>query len=449
MTRRTCQAIIVAAGQGTRMKSDQPKVLHQIAGLSMIGHVTKAASEAGVDLISVVVGPDMEAVQRAATAIHPAVNAHIQTDRLGTAHAVLAARADLIDPKDDVLVLFGDTPLLTSDTLKSVRDSIAEGHDVVVLGFRSDVPDPYGRLIEQDGKLVAIREAKDCTPEEFAISFCNAGIMGFSGKHVLELLDAIDDDNAQKEYYLTDAVEKALAKGLGATAVEADEDELQGVNNRQHLANVEAAFQRRARDAAMTAGATLVAPETVYFAYDTKLGRDVLIEPNVIFAPGVTIADHVTIRAFSYVESTKVADGCVIGPYARLRPGTVLEEGAKVGNFVEIKKARIEKGAKVNHLSYIGDARVGEKANIGAGTITCNYDGFDKFKTDIGKGAFIGSNTALVAPATIGDGAIIGAGSTITDPVEADDLAFTRARPTVKSGWAASFRQKKAAKKKH
>ncbi|WP_319531884.1 bifunctional UDP-N-acetylglucosamine diphosphorylase/glucosamine-1-phosphate N-acetyltransferase GlmU [uncultured Cohaesibacter sp.] len=448
MTRRTCQAIILAAGQGTRMKSDKPKVLHEVAGLSMVGHVTKAASKSGVDLISVVVGPDMDAVHREANNAHPTVNAHVQTERLGTAHAVLAARPDLIEAKDDVLVLFGDTPLLTSETLLSVREKLAKSNDVVVLGFRPAVPDPYGRLIEKNGKLVAIREAKDCTSEELAITFCNGGIMGFSGKHVLELLDAIEDTNAQKEFYLTDAVEKANEKGLMVTALEADEEELQGVNTRQHLANVEASFQVRARLEAMANGATLIAPETVFFSYDTKLGKDVVIEPNVIFAPGVTIADNVTIRAFSHLESATVAEGCVIGPYARLRPGTELEKGAKIGNFVELKKTRVEKGAKVNHLSYIGDARVGEKANIGAGTITCNYDGFDKFKTDIGKGAFIGSNTALVAPATIGDGAFIGAGSVITGPVAADDLAFTRAPVIVKSGWAASFRAKKAQKSK-
>ena len=448
MTRRTCQAIILAAGQGTRMKSDKPKVLHEVAGLSMVGHVTRAASESGVDLISIVIGPDMDAVHREATKAHPTVHSHIQTERLGTAHAVLAARPDLIEAKDDVLVLFGDTPLLTSETLLAVRNKLADGNDVVVLGFRPAVPDPYGRLVEKDGNLVAIREAKDCTPEELAITFCNGGIMGFSGKHVLALLDAIDDNNAQKEFYLTDAVEKANEKGLAVTALEADEEELQGVNTRQHLANVEASFQARARLTAMANGATLIAPETVFFSHDTRLGKDVVIEPNVIFAPGVTIADNVTIRAFSHLESATIAKGCVIGPYARLRPGTELEEGAKIGNFVELKKTRVEKGAKVNHLSYIGDARVGEKANIGAGTITCNYDGFDKFKTDIGKGAFIGSNTALVAPATIGDGAFIGAGSVITGSVAADDLAFTRAPAIVKSGWAASFRAKKVQKSK-
>lgn len=448
MTRRSCQAIILAAGQGTRMKSAKPKVLHEVAGLSMVGHVTRAARDAGVDLISLVIGPDMEAVHKELSAIHPAVNAHVQTERLGTAHAVLAARADLIDPKDDVLVLFGDTPLLESDTITAMRERIAEGNDVVVLGFHSDQPDPYGRLLETDGKLVAIREGKDCTPEEFAVTFCNGGIMGFNGAHLLALLESIDSNNAQGEFYLTDVVEKANAAGLKVLAIEADEAELQGINTRAHLARVEETFQAKARAKAMADGATLIAPQTVWFAYDTKLGRDVVIEQNVVFAPGVEIADGATIRAFSYLESASVASGCVVGPYARLRPGTTLEEGAKVGNFVEIKKATVEKGAKVNHLSYIGDARVGAKANIGAGTITCNYDGFNKFRTDIGAGAFIGSNTALVAPVTIGDGASIGAGSVITKSVNADDLALTRAKATVIPGWAAAFRKKKQKKQK-
>ena len=325
-----------------------------------------------------------------------------------------------------------------------MREKLAEGFDVVVLGFRTNTPAPYGRLLESEGNLVAIREAKDCSPEEFKINFCNGGIMGFSGAHLLDLIEGIENNNSQGEYYLTDAVELANAQGLKVTAIEAAESELQGVNSRAHLAKVEATFQQRAREEAMNNGVTLTAPETVFLSYDTKLGQDITIEPNVFFAPGVTVGDNVTILANCYFEGAEIGEGCAIGPYARLRPGTVLEAKAKVGNFVEIKKSLVEEGAKVNHLTYIGDARIGAKANIGAGTITCNYDGFNKFKTDIGKGAFIGSNTSLVAPATIGDGAIIGAGSVITDPVNADDLAFTRARPIVKAGWAAQFRYKKS-----
>ena len=401
MTNRTCQAIILAAGHGTRMKSKTPKVLHKVAGLSMVGHVTRAANLAGVEKVSLIVGPDMDPVLQEAKKQHPDVSACEQKDRLGTAHAVLAARDDLLDPKDDVIVLFGDTPLLRSETIAAMRDKLAEGFDVVVLGFRTETPDPYGRLLEKNGELLAIREAKDCTPEEFKITFCNGGIMGFAGKTLLELLDNIESNNAQGEYYLTDAVELANKRGLKVTAIEASESELQGVNSRAHLAKVEATFQRQAREEAMANGVTLTAPETVFFSYDTKLGQDITIEPNVIFAPGVTVADDVTILANCYFEDASIAEGCAIGPYARLRPGTVLEKKAKVGNFVEIKKSLVEEGAKVNHLTYIGDARVGAKANIGAGTITCNYDGFNKFKTDIGKGAFIGSNTALVAPATM------------------------------------------------
>lgn len=443
MTHRSCQAIILAAGHGTRMKSKTPKVLHKVAGLSMVGHVARAAKDAGVEEVALIVGPDMEPVLKDAQRMHPSVVACEQTERLGTAHAVLAARDHLVDARDDVIVLFGDTPLLRSETIAAMREKLAAGYDVVVLGFRTDTPDPYGRLLEKDGNLVAIREAKDCTAEEFKVSFCNGGIMGFAGAGLLDLLDSIETNNAQGEYYLTDAVEIANARGLKVTAIEADESELQGVNSRAHLARVEATFQQRAREGAMAGGVTLVAPETVFFSYDTKLGQDIIIEPNVIFAPGVTVSNDVTILANCYLEGAVIGEGCAIGPYARLRPGAVLEKNAKVGNFVEIKKATVEEGAKVNHLSYIGDARVGAKANIGAGTITCNYDGFNKFKTDIGKGAFIGSNTALVAPATIGDGAIIGAGSVITDPVNPDDLAFTRSRPIVKAGWAAAFREKK------
>ena len=446
MTRRTCQAIILAAGQGTRMKSAKPKVLHEVAGLSMVGHVTKVARDAGVDLVSLVVGPESDTVHKEASKIHASVNAHIQTERLGTAHAVMAAKSDYEDPKDDILVLFGDTPLLRTETLLAMRNEIADGNDVVVLGFETNEPGPYGRLLQSQGKLVAIREAKDCTPEELKVTFCNGGIMGFSGTHLQDILDSIGTSNAQGEYYLTDAVEIANEKGLTVSAIKADEAELQGVNNRAQLAKVEATFQRAAREAAMANGATLIAPETVFFAHDTILGKDVLVEPNVVFAPGVTIADNVTIRAYSHLEGATIAEGCVIGPYARLRPGSELQEGAKIGNFVETKKATIEKGAKVNHLSYIGDARVGAKANIGAGTITCNYDGFDKFKTDIGAGAFIGSNTALVAPVEIGEGAIIGAGSVMTRSVNSDALALTRAKALVKEGWAASFRAKKTKK---
>ena len=448
MTRRSCQAIILAAGQGTRMKSAKPKVLHPVAGLPMVAHVVKTASCTGCDLVSLVVGPDMAAVQDAAEDMHNDVHAFTQTERLGTAHAVLTAKEDLTSPHDDVIILYGDTPLLTPKTILDMRARLAEGNDVVVLGFRSDEPAPYGRLLEKDGKLVAIREAKDATAEELKVNFCNGGIMGFSGISILSLLESIDNNNAQKEYYLTDAVEKAVERGLTVIAIEADEEELQGVNNRAQLARVEAVYQNRARLHAMTEGATLIAPDTVFFSHDTRLGRDVIIEPNVVFGPGVTIDDNAHIKAFSHFEGAHVSSGCDIGPFARLRPGADIKARAKIGNFVEIKKAVVEEGAKVNHLSYIGDARVGARANIGAGTITCNYDGFNKYKTDIGADAFIGSNTALVAPVSVGDGAIIGAGSAINKEVKADSLSLTRAPMREIVGWAASFRTKKQKQKK-
>ncbi|MCV6547169.1 MAG: bifunctional UDP-N-acetylglucosamine diphosphorylase/glucosamine-1-phosphate N-acetyltransferase GlmU [Cohaesibacter sp.] len=442
MTQRTCQAIILAAGQGTRMKSSKPKVLHQVAHLPMVSHVAKAALESGCQKLSLVVGPDMEEVLQAVQAIHKNVQSHQQIERLGTAHAVLAAQDDLRVPMDDVIVLYGDTPLIQEQTITQMRDALAKGADIAVLGFRTDNPAPYGRLLEENGQLVAIREAKDASEDEKKINFCNAGIMAFAGKSMLDLLQKIDNKNAQQEYYLTDAVELANQAGLSVVALEADEAEVQGVNSRQELASVEATFQSHARLKAMTEGATLSDPQTVYFAHDTQIGRDVLIEQNVVFGPGVQVADNATIRAFSHLEGARVASYCVIGPYARLRPGAFIEEKAKIGNFCEVKKAVVDKGAKVNHLSYIGDAHVGEKANIGAGTITCNYDGFNKFKTEIGAGAFIGSNSALVAPVIIEEGAIVGAGSVITKTAKANSLTLTRAKQMSLANWAANFREK-------
>jgi bifunctional UDP-N-acetylglucosamine pyrophosphorylase/glucosamine-1-phosphate N-acetyltransferase len=424
------------------MKSSKPKVLHQVAHLPMVSHVAKAAINAGCQKISLVVGPDMDLVLDAVQTIHKNVQSHQQIERLGTAHAVLAAESDLEQPLDDVIILYGDTPLVESQTIANMRAALSDGADVAVLGFRTGEPGPYGRLLEKDGQLVAIREAKDANEEELKVNFCNAGIMAFAGKTILDLLKRIDNNNAQQEYYLTDAVELANQSGLKVIALQAEEAEVQGVNSRFELARVEKTFQQRARFNAMTEGATLQDPESVYFAHDTKIGRDVVIEQNVVFGPGVEVADDATIRAFSHLEGAKVASHCVIGPYARLRPGADLREAAKVGNFCEVKKAVIDQGAKVNHLSYIGDAHVGAKANIGAGTITCNYDGFNKSKTEIGAGAFIGSNSALVAPVIVEDGAIVGAGSVITKKVEADSLTLTRAKQMALSNWAAKFREK-------
>jgi bifunctional UDP-N-acetylglucosamine pyrophosphorylase / glucosamine-1-phosphate N-acetyltransferase len=442
---RACLGILLAAGEGTRMRSVRPKPLHEVAGRSMLAHALTALKGAGADRIAVVVGPEGEEVAAEARRVAPDVEIHIQRERRGTAHAVLAARESIARGADDILVIYGDVPLLRCETLLDMRAGLAEGAGLVALGFEAADPKGYGRLVERGGALIAIREQKDADEAERAIRRCNAGPMAFLGARALEMLDAIGDDNSVREFYLTDLVEIAARMGLRAVARLADEEEVMGVNDRVQLARAEAAMQRRLRSQAMLAGATLIAPETVFLSMDTKIGRDVTIEPHVVMGSGVTIDDGVVIHAFSHLEGAHVATGASIGPYARLRPGADIASKARIGNFVEIKAAKIEAGAKVNHLSYIGDARVGAGANIGAGTITCNYDGFNKFKTDIGAGAFIGSNSALVAPVSIGDGAYVGSGSVVTENVEPDALAVARGRQTVKPGWAKAFR---AGKKK-
>lgn len=425
------------------MRSNTPKVLHEVGGRAMVAHVIGAAADAGTDRLALVVGPDMPRLHDLADAAALPATCHVQRERNGTAHAVLAARDALENRADDVLVLFGDTPLITQASIAKVRAALGSGADVVVLGFEADDPTGYGRLLVGDGRLVAIREEKDASAEERGVTFCNSGIMGFKGALLPELLDAIGNDNAQGEYYLTDAVEIASARGLTVVAELGSADEVLGVNNRVQLAQCEAIFQRRAREAAMLGGATLIAPETVFFSYDTQLGSDVLVEPNVVFGPGVIVENDVTVRAFSHFEGAHVKSGAVVGPYARLRPGADIGEKVKIGNFVEVKKATLEAGAKVNHLSYIGDARVGAGANVGAGTITCNYDGYGKAHTDIGAGAFIGSNTALVAPVSVGDGAIIAAGSVIVQDVPKDALGVARGSQAIKEGWASDLRKAK------
>jgi len=442
-TQRPCLGVLLAAGEGTRMKSSLPKPLHEVAGRPMLGHALAALVEAGCTRIAVVVGPGAggEALAKAALALFPAAEIFVQSERRGTAHAVLAARAALDKAADDVIVHYADTPLLTSATLHRLRAGLGDGVAVSALGFEAADPTGYGRFIERDGRLVAIREQKDASAEERAIRRCNAGTVALAGVHALALLDEVRDDNAAREFYLTDVVEIAGRRGLAAVAHIAPEVEVMGVNDRVQLAAAEAAMQRVLREKAMRAGATLIAPETVFLSHDTKLGRDVTVEPHVVFGRGVSVGDGVVIHAFSHLEGATVASGASIGPYARLRPGAEIEAKARVGNFVEIKAARLEAGAKVNHLSYIGDARVGPGANIGAGTITCNYDGFAKHRTDIGAGAFIGSNTALVAPVRVGDGAIVGAGSVVTKDVEADALAVARGQQAEKPGWAATFRE--------
>ncbi|GGF84124.1 bifunctional protein GlmU [Azorhizobium oxalatiphilum] len=443
MTERSLLVVVLAAGEGTRMASRLPKVLHRIAGRSMLQHVLETTSAAGATRVAVVVGPDREDVAAEATRVRPDAQVFVQRERLGTAHAVLAARDAFASPVDDVLVLYADTPLLRPETLAALRAPLADGAGVAVLGFRPADPTGYGRLLTQGPELVAIREEKDATPDERKVDFCNAGVMALSGAKALELLGRIGNANAKGEYYLTDAVEIARADGLPAVATEAEVDEVAGVNSRIQLAEAEAILQARLRRAAMAGGATLIAPETVFFSADTKLGRDVIVEPNVVFGPGVTVEDDVIIHAFSHLEGAHLEKGVSIGPYARLRPGTRLGAGVRIGNFVETKAAIIEAGAKVNHLSYVGDASVGSGANIGAGTITCNYDGFSKHKTVIGAGAFIGTNSSLVAPVRVGAGAYIGSGSVITDDVPDDALALGRGRQAVKAGWAAELRAKR------
>lgn len=438
---RSLSVVVLAAGMGTRMKSAHPKVLHKIAGKPMVNHVIDAARSLHAEQTLVVVGPEMAALEKA-VAPHPTFE---QTDRLGTAHAVLAARNALEGATGDVLVLYGDSPLFTAATLERLIAARQEGpHAVAVLGFTPDDPAGYGRLATDPytGELISIIEDKECNDAERRIGFCNSGVMCFAAEGLVALLDAIGNDNAKGEFYLTDAVAIARQQGRTCVAVEVAEEETLGVNSRAQLAVAEDLMQTRLRDAAMANGATLVDPASVFLCADTEIGRDVVIEPNVFFGPGVRIGDDVTIKAFSHLEGCDIAKGADIGPYARLRPGAEIGEGARIGNFVEVKKATIENGAKVNHLSYIGDARVGAKANIGAGTITCNYDGYQKYRTDIGAGAFVGSNSALVAPVTIGDGAIIAAGSTLGGEVAADALVLVRAQKVEKPGWAAKFREK-------
>lgn len=443
MTRRPWLSIILAAGLGTRMKSAQPKVLHAVAGRPMVAHAAAAALEAGASRLAFVIGPDMDAVREAVAAAGIKGEFFVQTERLGTAHAVLAARAAIAGFDGDVMILYGDTPLMRPGALQRLQAALNDAA-VAVLGFEAVNPFGYGRLIRDDnGALIAIREEKDATDAERAIRLCNSGMIAFrSGAGALALLDRIGNANAKGEYYLTDTVELARADGLKVAVELCPEEDTLGVNDRKQLAGVEVIMQQRLRDAAMAGGATLVAPETVTFSYDTRLGQDVIVEPNVFFGTGVTVGNNVHIKAFSHFERATIADGVIVGPFARLRPGAEIGEGAHIGNFVEVKQAKVEAGAKVNHLTYIGDARVGAKANVGAGTIVCNYDGFHKHFTDIGAGAFIGSNSALVAPVKIGDGAYVGTGSVITSDVEPDSLALERNRQVQVPGWAARFRDK-------
>ncbi|WP_331374273.1 bifunctional UDP-N-acetylglucosamine diphosphorylase/glucosamine-1-phosphate N-acetyltransferase GlmU [Sinorhizobium chiapasense] len=449
---RTCLAIILAAGESTRMKSSVSKVLHPVAGRPMIAHVVDALASASISDVALVVGRDADAVSAAAQKAGVTVASFLQKERLGTGHAVLAAREAIARGYDDILVVFGDTPLVTAEPLKAAREGLAEGNDVVVIGFEAADPTGYGRLIIEDGALVAIREHRDASEAERRITYCNGGLMAINGRTALDLLGRIGNANVKGEYYLTDLVEIVRTIGGRAVAVEAPEEELTGCNTRAELAYIERLWQQRRRYELMLSGVSMIAPETVFLSWDTELSQDVLVEPNVVFGPGVSVESGAIIHAFSHLEGAFVRAGATVGPFARLRPGAELGPNSKVGNFCEVKKAEIGAGAKVNHLTYIGDAFVGAGSNIGAGTITCNYDGVNKHVTRIGENAFVGSNSSLVAPVAIGDGALVASGSVITEDVPADAVAFGRARQDIKPGRARILRERyeaeKAAKKK-
>jgi bifunctional UDP-N-acetylglucosamine pyrophosphorylase/glucosamine-1-phosphate N-acetyltransferase len=398
--------------------------------------------------LAVVVGPDHQRVEQEVTRLRSDADIFVQRERLGTAHAVLAAKQAIARGADDLLVVFGDTPLISAATFERLRAPLAQGAALAVLGFRAADPTGYGRLLLDQGRLVAIREQADASEAERKVTLCNAGVMAFDGHKALQIIERIGNANKKGEYYLVDAVAIAREMGLEAVVIETSEDEVRGINTKAQLAEAESVMQTRLRRAAMDAGVTLTAPETVYLAADTSFGKDVTIEPFVVIGPGVSIADGAVIHSFSHIVQASIGKNTSVGPYARIRPGTSLGDGARIGNFVETKAAILEEGVKVNHLSYIGDAHIGANSNIGAGTITCNYDGFGKHKTLIGKGAFIGTNSSLVAPVKIGAGAYIGSGSVITRDVPDDALALERSPQTVREGGAARYREVKSRNKK-
>ena len=438
--------IILAAGMGTRMASDMPKVLHQVAGAPLLVHAMMSGAALSPEHTVIVTGHGAERVGPIATAFDEAAEVVIQEDRLGTAHAVAQAKNALAGFSGDAIVLYGDTPFIRPETLEAMIEARSD-HAVVVLGFDATDPARYGRLVTKGDTLERIVEFKDATEAERAITLCNSGVICADAETLFDLIDAVGNDNASGEYYLTDIVGLARDRGLSASVVRCDEDETMGVNSRIDLAVAEAAFQTRARTELLTLGVTMTAPETVFLSHDTVIGRDTIIEPNVVFGPGVTVESETTLRAFSHLEGCHVSRGSIVGPYARLRPGTELAENTKIGNFVETKNAIIAEGAKVNHLSYVGDADVGARANIGAGTVTCNYDGVFKHKTTIGADAFIGSNTMLVAPVTVGAEAMTASGSVITTDVEDGALAVGRGKQTNKSGLARKMFEKLKSKR--
>jgi len=448
MKARSCLAIVLAAGEGTRMRSARPKVLHTIAGRSLLARVLSVVVEAGVTATAIVIGPGQDNVAAEARRALPGAASFVQRDRRGTAHAVLAAKPAIEKGVDDILVVYADTPFIRPKTLARLRAPLATGAAVAVLGFRPADPAGYGRLIMAGDEVVAIREEADASASERSIDLCNGGIMALAGRTALAILEQIGDRNRKREFYLTDAVEIARGMKLTAVAVEVEEDEVRGINTKYQLAEAEAVEQQRLRKRALDAGVTLIAPETVFLCTDTKFGKDVGVEPYVIFGEKVEVEDGAVIHSFCHLAGARVGKGVSVGPFARLRPGTRLGEGSRIGNFVEVKESVVEAGAKANHLTYIGDARVGADANIGAGTITCNYDGIAKHRTEIGKDAFIGSNSALVAPVKIGARAYVGSGSVITGNVPEGALALARSRQVVKEGWVTRLRALKSLGKK-
>lgn len=442
-------SIILAAGEGTRMRSALPKVLHPVGGLPIIGHVAQAARDAGSSQIALVTGPKHEAIRAAVTAMQPDVVHFEQTEAKGTAHAAAMARDLFAKAQGYVAVVYGDHPRLRGENFRVVLDRLDAGLDVAILGFEPKDPTGYGRFITDGETLLAIREHKDATEEERRIGLCNACILAFRADVFRELIDKVDNNNVQNEYYLGDLVGLANKAGKKVGFGIAPEDDVIGVNDRSQLAHAEALFQEMRRDDFMKAGVTLKDPGSVWFSYDTEIAQDVTIEPNVVFGPGVRIESGAVIHAFSHIEGAHVGPNSSVGPFARLRPGANLAEGAKIGNFVEIKQAEIGKGAKVSHLSYIGDASIGSEVNIGAGVITVNYDGYNKHRTNVGDNAFIGSNSSLVAPLTIGTSALVGSGSVITEDVEADALALGRSRQVNKPGRAKEIFAAAKAKKQN
>ncbi|MBY9065332.1 bifunctional UDP-N-acetylglucosamine diphosphorylase/glucosamine-1-phosphate N-acetyltransferase GlmU [Hyphomonas sp. WL0036] len=441
-------AVILAAGKGTRMKSPLPKVMHAVAGRPMVDWSIELARTVGAARIVAVVHPSQDVLIAHLQKHHADVAIAFQDPPQGTGHAVRCAEGALAGFEGDLAVLYGDSPLVPAATIEGLFATLSETTGLGVLGFEADEPGLYGRLITgADGSLEAIVEAREASPEQLQVRLCNSGVMAGRAKDMFRLLANVTNNNAKGEYYLTDLVGLARAERIRCAAAVSGEDDLIGCDSKADLAEAEAIFQRRRRRALMDAGVTMVAPETVFLSHDTEIGADAVIEPNVVFGPGVRVAGGAQIRAFSHLEGAVVGEGCSVGPYARLRPGTVLAANVHIGNFVETKNTEMGEGAKANHLAYLGDGSIGAGANIGAGTIFCNYDGFFKHHTEVGEGAFVGSNSSLVAPVKIGDGAYIGSGSVITKDVAADALAVARGRQMEREGWGAEFRTKKAAEK--